>query len=92
LTASATDSNGSTSELKASIITVNTLADELNSDGDCSLREAITAADTNEPVDACISGDSGADTITFSVTGTITSSPLPNITEDLTLAGPASPT
>jgi CSLREA domain-containing protein len=88
LTASATDNNGSTSELKASTITVNTLADELNSDGDCSLREAITAANTNEPVDACISGDSGADTITFSVRGTITSSPLPNITEDLTLAGP----
>ena len=41
---------------------VNTTADELNADGDCSLREAITAANTDAPVDACPAG-SGADTI-----------------------------
>src|SRR3970282_626777 len=41
---------------------VNPTADELNADGDCSLREAITAANTDAPVDACPSG-SGADTI-----------------------------
>jgi CSLREA domain-containing protein len=48
----------------ATTITVNTTADELNSDGDCSLREAIQAANTDAAVDACPAG-SGADTITF---------------------------
>ena len=31
----------------AATITVSTLADELNADGDCSLREAVQAANTN---------------------------------------------
>ncbi len=54
-------------------IEVNTLEDELNGDGDCSLREAVTAATDNMAVDACPAGDSAAtDTITFSVAGTIT--------------------
>ncbi|MGQ0601367.1 MAG: LysM peptidoglycan-binding domain-containing protein [Anaerolineales bacterium] len=48
----------------AATITVTETADELNSDGDCSLREAITAANTNLPVDACPAGESGnTDTI-----------------------------
>ena len=55
----------------ASAIVVTTLDDELNGDGDCSLREAITAANTNVAVGACASGVPGADAITFSVTGTI---------------------
>lgn len=38
------------------VINVNTLADELNTDGDCSLREAIQAANTNSAVDACPAG------------------------------------
>ena len=67
---------------------VNTTADELNSDGDCSLREAIQAANTDSAVDACPAG-SGADTITFSVTGTIAvTSTLPTITTVLAIAGP----
>lgn len=41
---------------------VNTTADELNSDGDCSLREALRAANLDTAVDACAAG-SGADTI-----------------------------
>lgn len=45
-------------------ILVNTTVDELNTDGDCSLREAIRAANTDLPVDACQAG-SGADTITL---------------------------
>jgi len=44
------------------IINVNTTDDELNSDGDCSLREAIRAANSDAAVDACLAG-SGADTI-----------------------------
>jgi len=45
-------------------IEVNTTDDELNSDGDCSLREAIIAANTDTAVDACPAG-SGADTVTL---------------------------
>lgn len=40
----------------AASITVNTTTDELNTDGDCSLREAIQAANTNAAVDACPTG------------------------------------
>jgi len=47
----------------AATLTVTTTTDELNSDGDCSLREAIQAANTDTAVDACPAG-SGADTIT----------------------------
>ena len=49
--------------LAASIL-VTTLDDELNADGDCSLREAVEAANTDAAVDACASGD-GRDWITF---------------------------
>src|SRR5262245_22662498 len=45
-------------------ITVNTSDDELNNDGDCSLREAIQAANGNLAVDTCGAG-SGDDTITL---------------------------
>lgn len=48
----------------AATIAVTTAADELNSDGDCSLREAIRAANNDTAVDACPAGD-GADTITL---------------------------
>lgn len=75
--------------VSAATITVNTTEDEFNSDGDCSLREAITAANTNRAVDACVPGVFGADTITFSITGTITlGSTLPPITDHLTITGP----
>ncbi len=46
----------------ATIINVNTTTDELNFDGDCSLREAIRAANTDTAVDACPAGN-GTDTI-----------------------------
>jgi CSLREA domain-containing protein len=45
-----------------SAIAVNTLDDELNADGDCSLREAIQAANMDAAVDACQAG-SGNDTV-----------------------------
>lgn len=54
-------------------IQVDTLEDELNSDGDCSLREAVTAANNNTNSDNCQAGSGvDLDTITFAVTGTIT--------------------
>lgn len=45
-------------------ILVNTTEDELNADGDCSLREAIQAANTDTAVDACPAGG-GADIISI---------------------------
>jgi len=60
----------------AASINVNTAADELNSDGDCSLREGVRAANLNVAVDACAAGGVGLDTInvpagtyTLTVTG-----------------------
>lgn len=47
---------------RADAITVTTMDDEYNADGDCSLREAIVAANSDAAVDACPAG-SGADTI-----------------------------
>src|SRR5262245_41889408 len=46
----------------ASTITVTTTVDELDDDGNCSLREAVLSANLDAPVDACDAG-SGADTI-----------------------------
>lgn len=46
----------------ATVIHVSTTADEINNDGDCSLREALRAANLDVAVDACPAG-SGADTI-----------------------------
>ena len=46
----------------AAVIPVDTTADELNADGDCSLREALVAANSDAPVSGCPAG-SGADTI-----------------------------
>jgi CSLREA domain-containing protein len=45
-------------------IAVTTTVDELNMDGDCSLREAVQAANSDTAVDACPAG-AGADTITL---------------------------
>lgn len=45
----------------AATINVTTNADELNVDGDCSLREAVEAANTNTAVDACTAGSSNGD-------------------------------
>ncbi|MBI3663337.1 MAG: PxKF domain-containing protein [Acidobacteria bacterium] len=80
----------------AATITVNTTADELNSNGNCSLREAIHAANTDAAVDACSAG-SGADTIvlpagiyTLSIAGAdedANASGDLDITSDLTIIG-----
>jgi CSLREA domain-containing protein len=85
----------------AATITVNTTDDELNSDGDCSLREAIQAANTDAAVDACTAG-SGADTIdvpagtyTLSIAGAGEDANATgdlDITDDLTINGAGAPT
>jgi hypothetical protein len=68
--------------LVAANISVNTL-DDSGSPGVCALRDAITAANTNAAVNGCLAGSSpGADTITFTVSGTLTlASTLPTISD-----------
>lgn len=62
-------------------IIVNTLDDVSSTDGFCSLREAITAANLNTSYNDCPGGDSrGTDLILFNVNGIIyLGSPLPSI-------------
>ena len=70
----------------AATITVNTLADP-GTLGNCSLRAAITAANSETATDSCVAG-TGNDTINFSVTGTITvASILPAVQNTLTIDG-----
>jgi hypothetical protein len=72
----------------AATITVNTSAD--TSASQCTLRNAITAANTDSVSGACSAG-SGTDTIDVTATGTINlGSALPDISSDLTIAGPGS--
>jgi len=81
----------------AATITVNSTSDAANgSDGLCTLREAITAANNNTAsgaaVGECAAGSSsGQDTINFSVTGTINlTGALPNISSSMSINGPGS--
>ncbi|MBK7894040.1 MAG: Ig-like domain-containing protein [Candidatus Promineifilaceae bacterium] len=82
-----------TKPVYAAVITVNTSADEYNSDGDCSLREAIMAANTDTAVDACTPG-SDHDEIQFSLASpaviTLTQGQLVVENDPLTLTGPGS--
>ena len=75
----------------AAVITVDTDEDENNSDGDCSLREAIQAANTDTAVDNCTPG-SDHDEIQFSLTLpaiiTLTLGDIAIENDPLTLTGP----
>lgn len=62
----------------ATIITVTTTADELNNDGDCSLREAFAAANLNLPRDACPAGSNTAGDEIVLATDAVYSLTLPN--------------
>ncbi len=73
-------------------IVVNSNADTVANDGTCTLREAITAANTNTASGAAIgecTAGAGADTITFTADYTITllGSQLPTVTTDITING-----
>lgn len=83
----------------AGVITVNSAADIVVDDGQCTLREAITAANTDTASGSmtgeCAAG-SGADTIAFNIGGggaqTITlAAYLPNITTAMTVDGSTQP-
>jgi CSLREA domain-containing protein len=76
----------------AATITVTTLSDPAGPSGTCSLRNAITAANTMTMTNGCAAG-TGNDTIQFNITGTIAlGSKLPQIIDSkLSINGPASP-
>ncbi|MFT6288926.1 MAG: CSLREA domain-containing protein [Alcanivorax sp.] len=66
----------------AATITVDSLLDTTAVDGECTLREAIENANNNAATNADCAAGTGADTITFNLSGTITLvSTLPNITD-----------
>lgn len=92
----------------AAIIVVNSSAGSMADDGQCTFREAILASNSNTASGAslgeCASGDPGADTINFNITGTADfviggqngytiqpSTGLPNITETVTIDGYTQP-
>jgi len=78
-----------TSSVLAATITVNTTNDiDLVS---CTLRDAITAANTDTITNGCAAGDATQDTINFSVNGTINlGSALSSLSSNITLSGPGS--
>src|SRR5258707_10935426 len=63
---------------RAVTITVTTANDDNVVNGNCTLREAIIAANNNTAVDACVAGDT-SETITFQVGTVNIDSPLPAI-------------
>ncbi len=73
----------------AATITVTTTDDELNVDGDCSLREAIQAANSDAAVDACTAG-SGADVIELPAGAYTLTVTIANVATAVTLSGPLS--
>ncbi len=73
----------------AASIVVNTNADNLTDDGLCTLREAITTANSDTDINTsdCVTG-AGAEVITFAADYTITlGSQLPIITSEITITG-----
>lgn len=79
----------STPEAKAAAIVVTSTADNATPDGWCTLREALTNANADAATYADCQAGTGADTISFNVTGTITLlSVLPDVTGNLTISGP----
>lgn len=80
--------------LAGNTITVNSIANVTNgTDGLCTLREAIEAANANAAsgpaAGECAAGSSNSDTITFTVVGTISlTSALPSIASDMSINGP----
>ena len=81
------------SPAQAAIITVNSLADDTDgTDGECTLREAITAANTDTAsgtaTGECAAG-SGEDGIDIELTGTVNlTGALPDLSTNLAIAGP----
>lgn len=80
---------GTATIVSANDITVNSAADSSNNDGNCTLREAIDAANQDMAVDGCGAGN-GADRIVFSLSppATIVLNQRQDITAGVTITGP----
>jgi len=90
LIALAFGSKSSTRYVQAASLVVDSLADTVTTDGHCTLREAIQNTNNNVATNVDCAAGSGADTITFSVSGTITLGsglPMINDTAGLTIDG-----
>ncbi|MCP4371336.1 MAG: CSLREA domain-containing protein, partial [Deltaproteobacteria bacterium] len=84
---------GSVAPAHALGITVNSTADNTIDDTHCTLREALVAANINEPYNGCDTGAAGTDTIDLtSVSGTIilvsNLTPITGTREHIVLNGP----
>jgi CSLREA domain-containing protein len=78
--------SATSARVSSTTITVNTTVDGTGG-SDCTLRDAITAANTDTGAGGCSAGH-GADTINFSVSGQINlGSTLPAVASDLTIDG-----
>lgn len=73
--------------VSAATINVDTLDDNTNDDGNCTLREAILSAQEMPANDDCVAGSSGADNITFSANGTIVLGSSLVISSDISIDG-----
>lgn len=72
----------------AATIVVNSLSDAMILNGNCTLREAVEAANTNMPVDGCRRGSAAVqDTITFRASGTVLLTEALWITEGVAIQG-----
>jgi CSLREA domain-containing protein len=83
-------------DLSAATITVNGTGDTIAVDGACTLREAVTAANTNAASGDCPAGTAGLDQIQFAIAGggvqTINLfAPLPDIVDPVTIDGTTQP-
>ncbi len=73
---------------QAATIIVTSNADDVTVNGNCTLREAVRAANTNAAVDLCTAGSADGDVITFLLPGTITlTAGEIAITDDVTING-----
>ncbi len=82
--------------LPLAAILVTSVGDSIAVDGVVTLREAITAANTNAPVGDAPAGDPGNDTISFDIAGSgphviAPASPLPAIVDTLSIDGTTEP-
>ena len=72
----------------AATITVNSTADPGTDDAECTLREAITSANTDTAFGGCVTG-SGDDVINIGVTGTVNlTAALPDLSSNIEIVGP----
>jgi len=90
-----------TAGLRAATITVNSVADVIANDGQCTFREALIAANSNTAsggaAGECAGGDAGLDTIAFNIPGssphtiTLPTGNLPDIIEPVVINGYTQP-